>query len=203
MFSRRGFTLMEVNLAVFVMAMGILAMVGLYPLGFRESQQSRDDVAAAILADTVFSAATAALSATNCAWSDWKNVIHASSGFSGDNCIVPANGWEAYTRGRGQDFMPKGKGSLKSTANSAIQQLLNGIYKNGSGNPATDAQRAFSALDELGYAFVATPGRRKNEQGVEGWDFSRICLSFRSTRRPMQLFAQPIFYTEVHFQGMR
>jgi Tfp pilus assembly protein PilV len=36
--SRLGFTLMEVNLAVFIMAVGVLAMVSLYPLAFRESQ---------------------------------------------------------------------------------------------------------------------------------------------------------------------
>ena len=33
-----GFTLMEVNLAIFIMAVAILGMVALYPLGFRESQ---------------------------------------------------------------------------------------------------------------------------------------------------------------------
>ena len=44
---RRGFTLMEVNLAIFIMAVAVLGMVALYPLGFRESEQSRDDVVAA------------------------------------------------------------------------------------------------------------------------------------------------------------
>ena len=51
--ARAAFTLMEVNLAIFIMAVGVLAMTSLYPLGFRESQQSRDDVRAAVAADEV------------------------------------------------------------------------------------------------------------------------------------------------------
>ena len=47
-----GFTLMEVNLAIFIMATGVLAMVSLYPLGYRENQQSRDDVWAASEAES-------------------------------------------------------------------------------------------------------------------------------------------------------
>ena len=50
---KRGFTLVEVNLAVFIMAGGILAMISLYSLGYRENRQSREDVAAAALADDV------------------------------------------------------------------------------------------------------------------------------------------------------
>ena len=57
-----AFTLMEVNLAIFIMAVGVLAMTSLYPLGFRESQQSRDDVYAAVVADEVLGQLTAALS---------------------------------------------------------------------------------------------------------------------------------------------
>ena len=58
---KRGFTLMEVNLAIFIMATGVLAMVSLYPLGYRENQQSRDDVWAACEADRIFNQLHAAL----------------------------------------------------------------------------------------------------------------------------------------------
>ena len=50
---QRAFTLIEVNLAIFIMAGGVLAMISLYSLGFRESRQSREDVAAAALAESV------------------------------------------------------------------------------------------------------------------------------------------------------
>ena len=45
--ARQGFTLMEVNLAMFVMAVGTLGLVSLYSFGYRENQQSKDDVKAA------------------------------------------------------------------------------------------------------------------------------------------------------------
>ena len=44
---QRAFTLIEVNLAIFIMAGGVLAMISLYSFGFRESRQSREDVASA------------------------------------------------------------------------------------------------------------------------------------------------------------
>ena len=43
---KRAFTLMEVNLAIMIMAGGILSILGLYSLGYRENSQSREDVAA-------------------------------------------------------------------------------------------------------------------------------------------------------------
>ena len=52
---RKAFTLIEVNLAMLVMAGGILSIVGLYAFGFRENRQSREDVAATALADSVMS----------------------------------------------------------------------------------------------------------------------------------------------------
>ena len=51
MMFRRGFTLIEVNLAMFVMAVGTLGLVSLYSLGYRENQQSNEDVQAAAVAD--------------------------------------------------------------------------------------------------------------------------------------------------------
>ena len=51
---RTAFTLMEVNLAIFIMATGVLGMVSLYSLGFRESRQSVEDVASSGIADAFF-----------------------------------------------------------------------------------------------------------------------------------------------------
>ena len=52
---RRAFTLIEVNLAILIMAGGILAMVSLFSFGYRENSQSREDVAGAAMADAVAS----------------------------------------------------------------------------------------------------------------------------------------------------
>lgn len=53
--SRHGFSLIEVNLAVFVMAVGILALMGLFPTGLRESMQSRADLKQTMYADYALS----------------------------------------------------------------------------------------------------------------------------------------------------
>jgi Tfp pilus assembly protein PilV len=57
-----GFSLIEVNMAVFVLAVGILSMAVLYPLGLRESMQSQSDIKQSMFADYVLSMAVAKLS---------------------------------------------------------------------------------------------------------------------------------------------
>lgn len=56
---KQGFSLIEVNMAVFVMAAGILSMAVLYPLGLRESMQAQADIKQAMFADYVLSVAVA------------------------------------------------------------------------------------------------------------------------------------------------
>ena len=60
---RKAFTLMEVNLAILIMAGGVLSVVSLFALGYRENRQSREDVAAAAYADAVLSPLIMACSA--------------------------------------------------------------------------------------------------------------------------------------------
>ena len=66
--------MIEINMAVFVMAVGILSMVVLYPLGLRESIQGRADLRQSMFADFVLNQAIAAASQTNITWSQWQNV---------------------------------------------------------------------------------------------------------------------------------
>jgi len=61
---RSGFSLIEVNMAVFVMAVGVLSMAILYPLGLRESMQSQSDIKQSMFADYVLSIAVAKASQT-------------------------------------------------------------------------------------------------------------------------------------------
>lgn len=193
---KHGFTLMEVNLAVFIMAVGILTMVSLFPLGFRENQQSREDVAEAVLADAVLNPLIAALSSTNMTWSAWKDIC--TSGQKADP-QPNGNGWQGYLKSN-DSKIPVSKSQMRSTAAQVIQRICS---KAGMSDASSDATSAANKLSNMGYALVVTPGRRQDEHGKGAWDFSRICLSLRATRIPGQLFAQPVFYTEVHFQGMR
>ena len=71
---KAGFSLMEVNMAVFVMAVGIMSLVGLFPLGLRESYQGRADLQQSMFADYALNQLVAALSQTNVYWSEWLNM---------------------------------------------------------------------------------------------------------------------------------
>jgi hypothetical protein len=56
---RYGFSLIEVNMAVFVLAVGVLSMAVLYPLGLRESMLSQADIKQSMFADFVLGVAVA------------------------------------------------------------------------------------------------------------------------------------------------
>ena len=73
--SSSGFSLMEVNMAVFVVAIGVLSMVVLYPLGLRESTQGQADLKQAMFADDVLNRAVAAASQTNITWTEWTTKV--------------------------------------------------------------------------------------------------------------------------------
>ena len=190
---------MEVNLAIFIMAVAVLGMVALYPLGFRESQHSRDDIVEAAVADGILNPLVAALSScsSNMTWQAWENVVGSS-----DGSIPPANGWEDYCNG--QNYTPKTKSAINSQARTVIQRIANAY--SGQGNPASDA---LAILNNCGLACalvlshgeVPTFGTSSGASGFYLTDHSRIVLSLRLARRASQLFEQPAFYTEVHYQG--
>ena len=194
-----GFTLMEVNLAIFIMAVGVLGMVALYPLGFQESRQARDDVVEAAVADGVLNPLVAALSscASNITWQAWKEIVGTD-----DDPVFPNQGWFAYCDQ--QTYTPKSKSQINSQTRTVLSQIAS-RYK-GSANPVQDAQ---SAIDNSGMAcaLVISAGELPTLNTGAGsmysgyWaDRSRIILCLRIARNASQLFEQPAFYTEVKYQ---
>ena len=88
--ARAGFSLIEINIAVFVMALGVLSMVVLYPLGLRESTQGSADLKQSMFADYVLNQAVAAASQTNITWSQWKSVPRLGGARVNLNSSVPS-----------------------------------------------------------------------------------------------------------------
>lgn len=195
--TRAAFTLMEVNLAIFIMAVGVLAMTALYPLGFRESQQARDDVRAAIVADEVLGKLTAALSSRNIEWQDWKSAIE--NAVSKSNQGGAGNGWLSYFNQRGHDTFVI---MNRPNANSHAQEVFNALASaaNGATQKPTwnmDSKYAHGLVVQWGKRIVAGgPGVSTAQD-----DYSRVSISFRLARRSGALMTAPIYYTEVHFQG--
>ena len=167
---RKAFTLMEVNLALMVMAVGTLALVSLYTFGYRENRQSIEDVSATGVADSVLGSLTLMLASTNVTWSDWQKIPEKS----------PANGWEDY-----YDFENGKMRSVSGKAEAAydaIKGQIGGSVDGGSA-PGIDIPDGMTA------GLVIT---RSGDLATIG---------FRLSKRPGELMSQPIFYTEVHFQG--
>ena len=193
--SRAAFTLMEVNLAIFIMAVGVLAMTSLYPLGFRESEQSRDDVRAAVVADEVLGKLTAALSSRNITWDRWKSAV--------ENAVRTSNqggagaGWFSYFASRGRDSYVaiRRPNDHAGKVFEALAAACPGATERPTWSP--ESKYAHGLVVQWGKRIVATGPN----QGESVDDYSRVSISFRLARRSGALMTSPIYYTEVHFQG--
>lgn len=172
---RRAFTLMEVNLAILIMATGILSMVSLYSLGFRESSQSREDVAGAAFAEAVISPLVMACSSPDVKWSQFRDEWHYPS----------EKGWGHY--------LDENKGVVTSNPEDDCVSAFNAVMSKMRSCGARDIDVGYpeSSRNGLNGALVVTHEK----------DSPIVRIAFRATDKPGSLLAQPMYYTEVRFQG--
>ena len=178
---KKAFTLIEVNLAMLIMAGGVLSIVGLYAFGFRENRHSREDIAATTLADSIVSPLVMAISATNLKWS----VFRQEKNFPSDR------GWEDYMD-TSTGVVTKDPESRAEGVFSSTMSWIQGAVNNGSLEVNTGFPR--TALDGTGMSCGLVV---QHDQ-----DSTVVRISFRATRHPGELLAMPLFYTEVRFQGI-
>ena len=171
---KKAFTLIEVNLAMLIMAGGILSVVGLYALGFRENRQSREDVSAAAFADAVISPLVMAMSSTNVTWNSFKREFR----------FPNKKGWGAYFNDRGiVASNPRGQAQ---SAYSQVQSWLNYNENMPSyAGPENDSK--------MTYGIVVM-----HEENA-----ATAMIAFRAVPNESygQLLSMPMFFTEVRFQG--
>ena len=114
-----------------IMAGGVLSIIGLYGLGYREKRQSREDVAAAAYADAVISPLVAALSATNVTWRAFNSIedLPDSSGWGAylDRDGSIASNPEGRARSVFQDVVGKVNGGVSWPASTASGGLKAGL----------------------------------------------------------------------------
>ncbi len=67
---RGGFSLVEINLVLLIVGVGLVALLGLFPVGLRQAGQASTDTATALFADDVLNT-LAAEAATLTNWTDW------------------------------------------------------------------------------------------------------------------------------------
>lgn len=176
---KRAFTLIEVNLAMLIMAGGILALVGLYAFGFRENRQSREDVAATALADSVLSPLVMAVTATNLKWSVFRNEFN----------YPDDRGWAAYFDSNGivsQDPESKAE-SVFSATMSQLSGAAEGVFN-------VDTAFPNAAVSAAGMSCGLVVQHDENSAVVR--------IAFRATKLPGTLLSMPLFYTEARFQGL-
>lgn len=171
---KKAFTLMEINLAILVMAGGILSVVSLYSLGFRESRQSSEDVASAAYAEAVISPLVMAISSTNLKWSVFKDALFQPS----------EDGWGAFINNNGlvtSDPNPQGVfDAVMSKMRSA----------------------AIGTLDAPGWPANADGGLKGALVVMHEEGSAIYKIGFRAAVQKSTLMSAPLYYTEVRFQGV-
>ncbi|MBQ2058558.1 MAG: hypothetical protein II488_02175 [Firmicutes bacterium] len=173
---KRAFTLIEVNLAIMVMAVGILGIISLYAFGYREERQSREDVASAAYADAVMGPLVTALTATNVKWSAFKQIPDSPG----------AEGWGHYLQNRTTGRVVSNPESL---AQSAYSRTIGALSLGGfpSSWPVTR-----SKAGDLKAALVI----------IHDEDSAVVRIAFRAVDKENLLFSAPLYYTEARFQGV-
>lgn len=151
---RKAFTLMEVNLAIMIMAGGILSIVSLYSLGYRENRQSREDVSGAAFADAVISPLVMAASSPNLKWSVFKTIQS-----------NPQNGWKGYLDSKGLTTSDP-----ESTARSVYSAFLSKVGASGapswpSGSKKGDLKGGLVILHDEGSAVIRIGFRAAKNTG--------------------------------------
>ena len=168
---RKAFTLMEVNLAIMVMAGGLLSSVALFSLGYRENLQSNEDVAAAAYAEEVLGRLTLALGDTNVTW----------TAFNGIRDLPSSNCWADYFDGDGYVISnPEGK----------AQGVFSAVMGKASGSGiSTGWPVKPNCLKGVG--LVVT--HEENSPVIK--------IAFRASGKERMLMSAPLYFTEVVFHG--
>lgn len=179
---RKAFTLIEVNLAILVMAGGILSVIVLYSLGYRETRQSREDITSAAYSDSVLSPLIAALSSKTLTWEEFNALgdYPEATSVAGSK----TSGWGAYLQEKNNSIVVIDNPTDK--ARSVFSDVMGAISTSGvSGG-------GLSASKELG-AIGLVVSHTQNSGIVK--------IGFRASKKPDTLLSAPVYYTEVRFQG--
>ena len=162
-----------------IMAGGILSIVGLYSLGFRENRQSREDVAATTLADSVISPLVMAISATNLKWSVFRQEKH-----------FPSNrAWGDYVNSKGVVTA-----NPENRAEGVFSSTMSWISGAAKGSLGVKTAFPSSALSGTGMSCGLVVQHDR--------DSAVVRISCRATKLPGGLLSMPLFFTEVRFQGL-
>lgn len=192
---KAGFTLVEVNLAIFIMATGVLSMCALYTLGYRENSQSVEDVDATAYADVCLAPLIAALSSPQLSWSDWTSIgeenVTGEARNSGIDGRWPEKGWRDYIDTENSYNADSGQSETSYRVRKDCSSIAQRTYGQIAGCVSSSG---------ISVGALQIPGEYRSGLVVTRRG-AVIQLAFRLSRRTQSLLSQPIFVAEVHFQG--
>ena len=159
-----------------IMTGGVLSILGLYSLGYRETEQSREDVQSAIYADAVISPLVKVLSSPDVAWKDFSKLKN----YPGDA------GWGEYIDSNGE-IDKKSAEKAEDAFGDLVDAIKDGYRDRGTFPQIIWPRDSFG----LNAGLVIL-----HEEGS-----SVVKIGFRASKKPEELLAMPLYYTEVRFQG--
>jgi type II secretory pathway pseudopilin PulG len=182
---KNGFSLIEVNMAIFVMATAVLMVAGLYPMGLRESIQSQSDFKQVMFADYVLNVAVAAACSPNVTWNEWRNW---------------ADNWNVATAGEHGEI--KGLNRHGSVP-YFIWKALDGAIQNYS-SFQNQGERTSPHIEDETYAVycILVPGYSDQIMGIMVRSLDGDTQTkMNAAQRKRRLENQPLYYAEARFQG--
>ena len=178
-----GFSLMEVNMAIFVMAVGVLSIVALFPLGVRESTQSQSDLKQSMFADYMLSALVSAASNPGVSWNEWGTwARNHSLARSDERDVFQITGLHAK---------PRFPGFLDDVVIAAADQYNNSQ----SGNITLVRDKSYAVY------CVPVPGDSSLIMGILVRSLHMDTSDMNNDECLRRLESQPVYYAEVRFQG--
>ena len=176
---RSGFSLMEVNMAIFVMAVGVLSMVALFPLGIRESVQSQADLKQTMFADYLLNAIVSAASNPDLPWlAQWRS-------WALNNSL----------EGEEADYQVQNLNTLPNFVETIVNHAETEYNR--------DQPSRLQLRRNETYAVYCVPvsGHSSLIMGILVRSLSMDTSEMDAEEMRRRLEAQPVYYAEVRFQG--
>ena len=177
---RSGFSLIEVNMAVFVLAIGVLSMAVLYPLGLRESMQSQADLKQSMFADYILNVAVSAASSTNVTWSEWSGWARTYNTVGSDSGTVLNNISDSY-KALVMDAVDKAVIQYNSPLSSGLKHTINQTFA---------------------IYCVMVQGSSDRMMGIMVRSLDMDTSNMKPTEMVTRLQSQPTYYAEARFMGV-
>jgi|GEM_PF-950338 len=186
---KNGFSLIEVNMAIFVMATAVLAIAALYPMGLRESIQSQTDFKQVMFADYVLNIAVAMACSTNVYWKDWSDWANAR------NLARLQEDAGMQNMGELKSVPEFASWSMRSKLKQAIENDYPAGWRSGAKHTAEGKRPTYAVY------CVLVPGFSDTIMGIMVRSLDGDPESMAESEVVRRLEMQPVYYAEARFQG--